>query len=432
MKKFFKSLIKGKDIYLIFIIIGVFTGILFASFIKHDTEYIKFRYNYTSEIIVDENKIISEDNINKVKGITKSWYTGGGISTYGYVEIEDISLKRVDEGYILSVPKKCFIMQNKEGVDAYNDTAARGFLKHLVVAGLDDEVINEYNLNYSYINDKGKEVLGVTKLFDNDFYEAHSLDNAGNLLYVSDHVVKKYMIIFGLVGALIAIVTSIVFSIIFIGMLDKEIKHEYDNETIYRTPFHLSLFKSSAKEFKNVKSLVIISVLLAFVMISKFIPIPSGFAGLGISFGYLFLAISCMLFGPCPALLIGFISDVVGFMIKTDGMFFFGYTIQSMLACFFYALCFYKTHITFKRTLLARVLVNIICNVIVGSLCYAFLYKFNADALLTYIMTVSLPKNLLYLIPQSLVLFFVIKAVSMPMSAVGLIDSEIAENVSFF
>ena len=121
-----------------------------------------------------------------------------------------------------------------------------------------------------------------------------------------------------------------------------------------------------------------------------------------------------------------------GFIIKPDGMFFIGYTLQSMLACFFYSLCLYKTHITFTRTLISRVLVNFVCNVFVGSLCYAFILGFDFQALLTYIVTISFPKNLLYLIPQSLVLYFVIKSVSIPLSKMGLIDSEIAENISFF
>ena len=432
MEKFITCLRKGIYIDFIFMLIGLFSGVLLATFVIKDTSYLKFRFDYTSNIAVDTERIISDENIDKVKSINVSWYTGGSISTYAYVDIGDISIKKVIRGFLLSVSKDSFVLLNKDGEKAYNDTAAKGFLKHLVVAGLDEAIITEYNDNYSYVNEKGKEVMGVTALFDYNFYEENSLDTSGKLIFESNHLTRRYMIIFGAIGLGIGLLFSIGFTWIFIGKLDKDVFHEYDNEVIYRTPFHKKLFLDSFKNFKNLKAMIMKSVLLGFVMVFKFIPIPSGFAGLGISFGYLFLAIGCMLFGPGPALLMGFISDVLGFIIKPDGMFFIGYTLQSMLACFFYSLCLYKTHITFTRTLISRVLVNFVCNVFVGSLCYAFILGFDFQALLTYIVTISFPKNLLYLIPQSLVLYFVIKSVSIPLSKMGLIDSEIAENISFF
>ena len=432
MEKFITCLKKGIYIDFIFMLIGLFSGVLLATFVIKDTSYLKFRFDYTSNIAVDTKRIISDENINKVKSINVSWYTGGSISTYAYVDIDDISIKKESKGYLLSVSKDSFVLLNKDGEKAYNDTAAKGFLKHLVVAGLAEERITEYKDNYSYVNEKGKEVMGVTTLFDNNFYEENSLDTSGKLIFESNHLTRRYMIIFGAIGLGIGLLFSVGFTWIFIGKLDKDVFHEYDNEAIYRTPFHKKLFLDSFKNFKNLKAMIMMSVLLGFVMVFKFIPIPSGFAGLGISFGYLFLAIGCMLFGPGPALLMGFISDVLGFIIKPDGMFFIGYTLQSMLACFFYSLCLYKTHITFTRALISRVLVNFVCNVFVGSLCYAFILGFDFQALLTYIVTISFPKNLLYLIPQSLVLYCVIKSVSIPLSKIGLIDSEIAENISFF
>ena len=143
MEKFITCLRKGIYIDFIFMLIGLFSGVLLATFVIKDTSYLKFRFDYTSNITVDTKRIISDENINKVKSINVSWYTGGSISTYAYVDIDDISIKKESKGYLLSVSKDSFMLLNKDGEKAYNDTAAKGFLKHLVVAGLDEEIITE-------------------------------------------------------------------------------------------------------------------------------------------------------------------------------------------------------------------------------------------------------------------------------------------------
>ena len=139
-----------------------------------------------------------------------------------------------------------------------------------------------------------------------------------------------------------------------------------------------------------------------------------------------------MLFGPIPSLIIGILSDILGYFIRPAGIFFIGYTIQAMLACFTYALCFHKTYITFTRCLVARVIVNFIYNVLIGSICWAIISNFTFDAFMTYMLTISLPKNIVYLLPQSLLLFFVLKTVSIPLFHMNLMDERISHNFSFF
>ena len=433
MKKILLCLKKGIIIDIVFLAIGLLIGILIAHFAFHDTVF--FYFNYTdSTVEVDLDSVISKEAIEKAKSIDVSWYTGSllsknddGKTTYELVEISNIQIKDLNDGYLITVDKQSF---NVSGSDKqYSDAVARGFLKHLVLMSLDQTLIDEYNQNFTYTNSKGKEILGITTIFDNDYYQK-SLDEGGNLL--NDHKETQAMIIAGSIGAVVGLFLGVGFCLIFIGKYDMEVKHEYDNEEIYRTPFHLSYFKKSLATFKNVKSLVSIALLLALVMISKFLWIPSGFSDLGIGFGYLFLAIACMMYGPVPSLVIGALSDVIGYLVKPDGAFFIGYTFQAMLACFTYGMLFYKTHITFSRVLLARVIVNLVCNVIIGSLCRAFIYSLDREALMTYMLTLSLPKNIVYLLPQSLLLFFVLKAVTVPMSAMNLINPAIAENISFF
>lgn len=433
MKKVFLCLKKGIMIDIVFLAIGLLVGILIAHYAFHDT--VSFHFRYTDTVEVDTKAIISDEAIKKTKEVTKSWYTGSKLSvtdgktTYQMVELSGLTIEGDNQnGYVITVNKSSFNVSgsNKE----YSDAVARGFLKHLVLMSIDQAKVDEYNTNYTYTNSKGNEVLGITTIFDNDFYNQYSVDASGNLL--KTEIETKAMLIAGAIGLGVGLILGITFCLIFIGKYDMEVVHEYDNDEIYRTPFHLSYFKKSLESFKSVKSLVTIALLLGLVMISKFLRIPSGFSDLGIGFGYLFLAIACMMFGPIPSLVIGALSDVIGYLIMPDGTFFIGYTFQAMLACFTYGMCFYKTHITFSRVLLARVVVNFICNVIIGSLCRAFVFGLSNEAMMTYMIGISLPKNLVYLLPQSLLLYFVLKAVTVPMSAMNLINPQIAENISFF
>ena len=49
----------------------------------------------------------------------------------------------------------------------------------------------------------------------------------------------------------------------------------YDNERIFKTPFHLNYFKASVKEVKSLRNCVTIAILFALQLCAKFIPLPS-------------------------------------------------------------------------------------------------------------------------------------------------------------
>lgn len=175
-----------------------------------------------------------------------------------------------------------------------------------------------------------------------------------------------------------------------------------------------------------------ISLLFSMMLLCKLIPIPSGFGSLGIGFTYLFFATISLIYGPLCGLFIGLCSDTIGYFIHPSGMFFFGYTLDAMLSGFIYGICFYRKRITFANCLAARFFVNIFVNVGLGCLWWKILYQLDFDAYITYMTLTSLPKNVLYLLPQSLLLFIVFKALSKPLASFGLIENAISENVKLF
>jgi ECF transporter S component (folate family) len=435
-KKYLICLKKGWLIILILTVIGLLTGLIIADKTYHkkyeEITYSVLNFKYKNDVDINYNDIISNSNIERAKKLTKSLETGSKISTYKYVDIKNIKIENKNNYYTIYANFEAFNV-SKDGT--YSDLAAKGFLKHLTLLVLiSDKEIEEYNNS----DIKGHSVFNN---FDNDFYKENSLNEDGTLkiLYSNPDAIKLnnenkiiyYSIWISSAFGLMLIV-SLIFIYIFIDKLDLNVEKVYDNENLYRHPFHLKFFKDSTKAFKNVKSLVLLSLLLGMVLICKFIPIPSGFGELGIGFSYLFLSTACLIFGPIPALFIGASSDILGYFIRPEGEFFIGYTIQAMVACFTYALCFHKTYITFTRCLIARVIVNFLCNVIIGSISRAIMLGLGYDAFMAYMLTISLPKNIVYLLPQSLLLFFVLKAIANPLYHMNLIDEKVKANFSFF
>ena len=156
-------------------------------------------------------------------------------------------------------------------------------------------------------------------------------------------------------------------------------------------------------------------MLFALMLICKLISLPSGFGNLGIGFTYLFFAITSMVYGPIYGFVVGVFSDVLGFFFfKSTGFFHLGYTLQAALTGFIYGLSFYRTKISFKKVFLNRLIINMFINVIMGSFLYLLVFypdqKENyLELYKSYVLLMSLPKNIVYLLPQSLLLYYVIR-----------------------
>ncbi len=167
---------------------------------------------------------------------------------------------------------------------------------------------------------------------------------------------------------------------------------------------------SSRLKLNSTRNLCLLAILFACQVVAGLISLPSGFGNLGIGLSYLFQASSCLIFGPVVGLLIGGVGDTIGYFLSPPSYpFFFGYTLNAMLSCFMYGLCFYRSKITFTKVLLSRIFINLFINVFLGSIWWSMISNFTFDQGMSYLLFISLPKNLFYLVPQSVVLFVVLK-----------------------
>ena len=105
--------------------------------------------------------------------------------------------------------------------------------------------------------------------------------------------------------------------------------------------------RESAREIKNVRSLTGGAMLIALDLILNYTRIViSSF--MEISFAFLAVAVSGMLYGPVMAGIMAAVADIIGFFVSPNGFFFPGFTLNAFLSGFMFGLFFYKKKITFK------------------------------------------------------------------------------------
>ncbi|MGM9969552.1 MAG: folate family ECF transporter S component [Anaeroplasma sp.] len=416
-KKTIQALYKYKFAVLLFIILGFFLGYFVTDFVVNNN----FTY-YQFEITATENpsEYFTKDFFSQQEKLIKEY-------NYEVIEYNKNIANGITEGEKKStiyLPSNTSLgeISNKVKIQKINDSS------YLIK-------IARKTFSNTFVSKTMKVSEGITKcqktmmsIFDS---QVDSIE-CEVITIVSDFSMSNYFnpFIYGGITSLVFLFINILF--VFFGVKKNiEIKNIYDNELVFRTPFHKKYWVSATQCFKKVSNLTIIAVLFAIMMACKAITLPSGFGALGISFTYLFFSIIACLYGPIAGLVIGFLSDTLGFFIFPNGQaFFLGYTLDAMLAGFTYGIAFYKTKITFAKCLYARIFVNLIVNAILGSIWWSIINSFTFDAFVTYTLVISFPKNLIYLLPQSILLFIVLKAVARPAAQFNLIEQSVRDNIA--
>ena len=131
--------------------------------------------------------------------------------------------------------------------------------------------------------------------------------------------------------------------------------------------------KDSALEIKSVKSLCGCAMLTALhVVISSVRIVISNL--LEISFSYLAVGVCAMMYGPLLTGLAVVIADLLNYIVRPSGPFFPGFTINAFVSAFIYGCFLYKKEVTLPRTILCRLTVVIVINLILTPIWLNILY----------------------------------------------------------
>ena len=106
-----------------------------------------------------------------------------------------------------------------------------------------------------------------------------------------------------------------------------------------------NMFVSSAKELKSTRNLVICAMMAALAIVLSYTTSVYITPTIKVGFSGLPNRLVDFMFGPVVGAIFGGVLDVVKFLIKPDGGFFFGYTLTAMVGGLIYCLFFYKLQI---------------------------------------------------------------------------------------
>lgn len=163
-------------------------------------------------------------------------------------------------------------------------------------------------------------------------------------------------------------------------------------------------FKDSLKEFTSIKTLCVIGMLGALSIILSSFSIPVGPVEIGFSSECNHL-VDC-LFGPSAGAIFGAGMDILKFIIKPKGTFFWGYTFNAALAGLIVGIGLYRKKITYLRVVIVRLINSLIVNVFFGTLWSSTLYGKAFFALLP----TRLFKNIVLVPVEALIFVIIYKA----------------------
>ncbi len=166
------------------------------------------------------------------------------------------------------------------------------------------------------------------------------------------------------------------------------------------------LILSSAKEFKNPRSIVLAAMFGAISMILSSMSIMIGEI-IKINFVFLPNEFVNYALGPVFGVVYGAVMDVLNYIVKPQGAFFPGFTISAILTGLLYGFMLYKRSISLKRVIIANVVRSIFIDALLNTYWLTILMGNNFGAILSLRIT----KILIMLPVETIILFTVIKAV---------------------
>ncbi len=188
---------------------------------------------------------------------------------------------------------------------------------------------------------------------------------------------------------------------------------------LYSLPFSRAYWKDAAKSLRDTKMLALAALVVALRVALRSVNIPIG-DNLIISVGFLPNALGALVYGPVVALLSGAVSDILGATLFPMGPFFPLFTVVEMLGALLFALFFYRTRITVPRVALARLSVNVLCNIILTPICLSLMY---GKGVFVYVIP-RIAKNLLLFPLESVLLCVLFQAMMPVLCRAGLASPE--------
>ena len=161
------------------------------------------------------------------------------------------------------------------------------------------------------------------------------------------------------------------------NLVPKQAENSLSLSTAKQVGNSLSLpekFRQSAQELKQVRTLTGVAMLLAMSVVISFTASVRVTETIKIGLGYLITALLGMLYGPFTAALAAGAGDLIKYLLKPDGAYFFGFTLTAMLGGVVYGVFFYRERCTIPRAIASKATVSLLLNCLLNTVWVSWLY----------------------------------------------------------
>ena len=122
------------------------------------------------------------------------------------------------------------------------------------------------------------------------------------------------------------------------------------------------------------RTLTGVSMLLAMSIVISFVGSVRLTETLKIGLGYLITALLGMLYGPFTAAIAAGAGDIIKYLLKPDGAYFFGFTLTAMLGGMVYGCFLYREKCTIFRAIASKSLISLLLNCCLNTFWISLLY----------------------------------------------------------
>lgn len=166
-------------------------------------------------------------------------------------------------------------------------------------------------------------------------------------------------------------------------------------------------WRTTASQMRNLASLAGAGLLAAVSALLKgLFTIPLGSLS-RISFSFLGTAVSGFLYGPVVSGFAGMVVDVIGYLLRPDGPYFFGFTFNMFVSGFLYGCWLYRRPVRLWRTFAACLTSIVVVSFLLNPLWLNLLY---GDAFWALVW-MRVPKNIILLPINTALLYPILRVV---------------------
>lgn len=203
-----------------------------------------------------------------------------------------------------------------------------------------------------------------------------------------------------------------------------------ENEVdVFNSPFNSMYWAMAGKEMKSVRNLCFIALIAALRIICQGTSIPIVKGYLEIQFDFIPAMIGGLMFGPFTAIVTGFVSDNVGFLLNPGASYNPCYTLSAILSGLIYALFMYRQRITLMRIFVSKLCVNLFVNAFLGTYWIYLFYNTKGKGYLVLLST-RIIKNLIALPIEVIVMVILLTLLIPTLKKKGFISSKTSDKIS--